>query len=281
MVKTLTHPVTGRTLRFGRRRPLVRLPHLALKNYTLASLPAPPPVGDYFTTPVVGVLSQMYGNDTLGDCVIAEMLHTAGVLTGNANGSPGAAVFTLGQAISLYSAITGYIPGDPSTDNGTVITDALAYWQQTGLLAGAPVPHKIAGSLSVDVANQEEVKTSIYNFENNVIGFELPDAWVDPVPSASGFIWDVAGPPDPSNGHCVLAFGYDSLGVIISTWGMVGHVTWPALAQYCSTSNGGELYTVISTDQLSVAKQRTPTGINWAQIESDFTALGGTLAVHL
>jgi hypothetical protein len=39
------------------------------------------------------------------------------------------------------------------------------------------------------------------------------------------------------------------------------------------------LYTVISTDQLSVAKQRTPTGINWTQIESDFTALGGTLAV--
>lgn len=281
MVKSITNPLTGQALHMGRRRPAVVPLHLRLKNYTLKSLPTPPPVTSYFTTAVVAPLAQVDGNDTVGNCVEAEMLHTAGVLTGNANGAAGALVGSDAQGIQLYSAITGYIPGDPSTDNGTVISDALAYWTKTGIIAGAANPHKIAGSLLLDSGNEEEVRTAIYTFENVVIGFELPDAWISPFPSKSGFVWDIAGDPDPSNGHCVLAFSYDRLGVLISTWGMIGHLTWAALAEYCSAENGGELYTVASQDQLSTAKQRTPTGISWSQLESDFTALGGTLAKGL
>ena len=46
-------------------------------------------------------------------------------------------------------------------------------------------------------------------------------------------------------------------------------------------SVGGELYTVVSQDQVSKARARTPAGLNWAQLESDFQALGGTLAKTL
>src|SRR5579859_1064996 len=97
MVKSIIHPTTKQTLFFGRGRPKVRLPALSFRNYTMKSLPAPPPVSSYFTTSVTGVLSQMYLNDQLGDCVIAELGHCAGVLTGNANGTVGAALFTDAQ----------------------------------------------------------------------------------------------------------------------------------------------------------------------------------------
>jgi hypothetical protein len=276
MVKSIIHPTTRQTLFFGRKRPKVRPMTLAFKNYTMKSLPTPPEVCSYFTTSVVDVLSQMYLNDTLGDCVIAELGHTAGVLTGNANGSSGAAIFTDQQITTLYSAIGGYVPGDPSTDNGCVITDALAYSASKGLLPDGS--HKIAGYLSIDGTNKQEVQTAIETFENVDFGVELPDAWVSPTPSASGFLWDVAGPADQDNGHSFLGFSYDDLGVLPNTWGMVGHITWAAIAEYTAEQNGGELYTVISQDQLSKAKAKTPRGIDWSQLEADFEALGGTIS---
>ena len=55
-------------------------------------------------------ISQMYLNDTEGDCVIAEMCHSEGIFTGNANGGP--VIFTPDQVNTLYSAIGGYVPGD-------------------------------------------------------------------------------------------------------------------------------------------------------------------------
>jgi hypothetical protein len=275
-VKSIIHPTTRQTLFFGRKRPKVRPLTLAFKNYTMKSLAAPPPNCSYFTTSVVDVLSQMYLNDQLGDCVIAELGHTAGVMTGNANGSAGAAIFTDAQITALYSAIGGYVPGDPSTDNGCVITDALAYWATKGLLPDGS--HKIAGYLAIDGTDKQEVQTAVEIFENLDFGIELPDKWVSPMPSSSGFVWDVAGAADPDNGHSVLGFSYDELGVLPSTWGMVGHITWAAIAEYTEQQNGGELYTVISQDQLSKAQARTPRGIDWTQMVADFESLGGSVS---
>jgi hypothetical protein len=60
----------------------------------------------------------MYLNDALGDCVEAGQGHVVGVLTGNAAGTP--FIFTDAQMQAIYSAEAGYVPGDPSTDNGMV-----------------------------------------------------------------------------------------------------------------------------------------------------------------
>ena len=53
----------------------------------------------------------MLANDTIGDCVIAMMLHSIEDFHLDA-GTPVPA-FTDADAISIYSAITGYVPGDP------------------------------------------------------------------------------------------------------------------------------------------------------------------------
>ena len=85
----------------------------------------------------------MLGNDQVGDCVIAAMLHYIMAAQANVGKS---VTFTTQQALDLYSAITGYNPSDPSTDQGTAWTDALAYWQSTGCCG-----HKILGWAAVDI----------------------------------------------------------------------------------------------------------------------------------
>jgi len=272
VIKTFVHPVTGQTLKLGRKRPKVRYPRLSLRNYLMLALPSPPDAVDYSAS-AEQALSQMYDNDTLGDCVIAAMAHLAGVFAGNAGAT---LLFTDPEIVALYSAIGGYVPGDPSTDDGCDVQTALTYWQNNGLLSDAS--HKIAGWLAVDPSNVEEIKTAIWLFENLVFGVELPDAWTSDMPSASGFEWDVAGDPDPAQGHCFAGVGYSLDAVTIDTWGMEGAITLPAIAKYAASSANGELYVVLSADSISKAKAKAPNGFDWSQLVADFDSMGGRVS---
>ncbi len=281
-VKTVQHPVSGQSFKLGRKRPVARCPRFALKNYLTRSMPAPPATCDY-TKSAAAALSKIYDNDTLGDCVIAGMAHVVGVMTGNAGAKP--FLYSNAQIVGLYSAIGGYVPGEPSTDQGCDEQTALNYWENNGALppnTTSPTgAHKIAGWMTVDSTNVEEFQTALWLFENLYFGIELPDAWINPMPSASGFVWDAAGPPDPNNGHCVVGVGYTSAGVVIDTWGMTGLMTNAALAKYPNQASNGELYTVVSMDALGKANQKAPTGFDWSQLVADFDSMGGSVAALL
>jgi hypothetical protein len=270
-VKTITRP-DGRTARFGRRRPAARRPVLSLKNYLLPGMPAPPASTNYAAL-AASPLSQMYENDTLGDCVIAGIAHVEGVMTANEPASP--LVLTDPQITTIYSGACGYVPGNESTDQGCDIQTTLAWWEQNGVPAGSA--HKPLAWLAVDPTNQTEVMTAIWLFQNVIPGLDLPDAWINPFPSASGFVWDVAGAPDPDNGHCPPGIDYNAQGIVISTWGMTGTMTWAALAQYCAASAGGELYAVFNEDTLNAATGLAPDGLDLAQMIADWNAMGGNL----
>jgi hypothetical protein len=270
-IKAIHHPPTGRTVKFGRKRPVARCPRFKLKNYLMRGMPAPPPSSDY-TRSALSALSNIYDNDTLGDCVIAGMAHIVGVLTGNAGQKP--FIYSNDQIVALYSAIGGYVPGNPATDQGCDEQTALNYWENNGAPAGS---HKIAGWLAVDATDPTEYRTALWLFENLYFGIELPDQWVNPMPSASGFVWDVAGAADPNNGHCVAGVAYNAEGVTIDTWGMTGLMTDKAIAQYAVQASGGELYTVVSQDGLSKATQKAPSGFDWSQLVADFDSMGGNV----
>lgn len=205
-----------------------------------------------------------------GNCVPAGMFHIEGILTANGGGRP--FIPSMDQVWALYSAIEGP-PGYPAIDNGCDEVTALNLWQQSGLLSTNP-RHKIAGWLAIDGNNQAECRTALWLFENLLFGFELPDAWVNPMPSASGFTWDVAGDPDPNNGHCVVATAYTPSDLRIATWGMWGLLTNAAVAKYTAGSAGGELYCILSADGLVKGSQKCPAGIDWAQMQQDFSAIG-------
>jgi hypothetical protein len=58
---------------------------------------------------------------------------------------------------------------------------------------------------------------------------------------------------------------------------MTGLLTNDGVAQYAASGAGGELYVVISQDQLNTASQLAPNGFDWDQLVSDFQALGGNV----
>jgi hypothetical protein len=227
-------------------------------------LPAPPPSVDY-TAKAMAALSQIYGNDHLGDCVIAGGAHFRGVTTGNASGSP--IIFSMPEIVAQYSAIGGYVDGDESTDQGCDEITAMDFWKSTGFADGV----KLAGAVGVDAYSQVEVMQSIYLFENVLFGMELPQAWAD---DTSAPVWDVAGDAVPQNGHCVLGVGYTSDGVIISTWGMLKTITWAAVVKYAVPVAGGELHAMLSPDMIASGQTNATNGFNWTQLQTDLGYVG-------
>ena len=213
-------------------------------------------------------LSQILGNDLLGDCTSAGAFHVAGTLLANADQ---AINYTRADAIAFYSATTGYVPGDESTDQGGDEQTVLNWWQTKGLLADGS--HKIDGWVAVDGTNAEEAKAALWLFENLYFGVELPDGWISPMPSASGFTWDVAGPANPDNGHCFSGEAYNANGVLVDTWGMLGTVTWAAVAEYAATAGSGELYAVLGPDAINKATAKAPNGLDASQLLADMESL--------
>jgi len=273
MLKTIIHPVTGKHYHMGRRRSEINQPSLQFELYAKTSLPSAPPTCSYSLAAKLALV-QMYLNDTLGDCVIACLGHMIGVFTAN-SGQP-AFIFTPAQIEALYSAIGGYVPGNPATDNGCDIQTMLRYAKSNGAPNGS---NQIAGSLALGT-DPMVYKSALYLFENLIFGVELPDMWVNQLmPNGDGFNWPLAGPADPENGHCFLGVGYDELGVKIDTWDMIGNVTQPAIKKYVGHSEGGQLFTAISQETLNRAIGKAPNGLNWTQLVADFNALGGNLVL--
>jgi hypothetical protein len=158
-LKIITNEM-GQQFKMGRKRPIARGPRLSLKNYLTRALATPPAAVDY-TKAASAELAQVLMNDQLGCCTASGAFHIDGVLLGNA-GSP--LTWIDEQIVAFYSATTGYIPGDPSTDQGGNEQDVLNYWQSKGLLANGD--HKIKGWLAVNGNDVEECKTAVYLFEN-------------------------------------------------------------------------------------------------------------------
>ena len=270
-LKSAFAPSLSRMIKFGRRTPVAPGHKFRLRNYLRASLPAPPASCDY-SPAALKALAQMYGNDNLGDCVIAGGYHIEGVETGNAGDM---FIATSAQIVKDYGSIGGYVPGDPSTDNGCDEDTATNWWESHGFANGT----KLLGAIALDPANITEVMQGIDLFEDCMFGVNLPDAWVNPMPSKSGFVWDVAGAPVPENGHCFIGYGYNGKGVLISTWGMIGLITWAALQKYCAASAGGQLLLLLTPDQLAKGQAKAPNGVAWTDLISDFDTMGGNVPV--
>ena len=265
--KTIKRP----DLRLGRKRPKVPA-KLRFRDYLsgAAAIPKAPVTFDY-SVKAQAALGKMYLNDSIGDCVEAGQGHLVGVFTGNATGTP--FIFTDTQIQSIYTAEGGYVPGDSSTDNGTDEQTAFANWQASGLLPDGS--HKIAGCLALDPTNEVEIRSAAWLFFNLCFGCELPDAWINPPPSGPGFTWDVAGDPDPQNGHFFVGVGASVGGIKIATWAMTGTITWAAIAKYMAASANGALNVVISQDALVKGMAKFPNGLNWNQLMADFKLIGG------
>lgn len=264
-------PSHGQEVRFGRvRPPRPASDHLRFRNYlTGAPLPTPPAIEDW-SKPSLSALKNIYLNDRYGICTVSGAWHVLATWTGNAGQLVTA---TNQQLIGDYSAITGFNPNIPSTDQGANEQDVLNYYTNHGF----PTGDKLLGWLSVDASNPTLLKQAIYLFENVYYGIEIPNAYTNPMPQSDGFVWGKAGSPNPNQGHCIIACGYNADGTIVDTWGLLGTLTWDANAEYMVNAAGGDAYILISAAQLIKATQKAPNGLDAVALIQDFNFLGGNL----
>lgn len=254
-----TH-ITHGEVKFGRLRTKRSRFALPLSNY-LRTLSVPYPPVHAWERPIEW---GMLGNDSVGDCVIAGALHLIMGWKAVADNSR-LVNFSTADALALYSAITGYDPNDPNTDRGTNMTDALNYWQQTGMMLSLGT-HKVAGYTSLDISNIELVKAATYIFGGAYIGFSVPN-YIMNVPAGG----DWSEPPNADTsiigGHCVYCPGYGHNGTRCVSWGSTYTFDWNFWAKYVE-----EAYAIVSGDWLTEAA-KSPTGLDLSTLLADLKSL--------
>jgi len=198
--------------RLGRRPNDPARPRLRLSEF---ARPAPPPASaDWYSGVPVW---PMYLNDQLGDCTCAEVGHQIE----SASVYAGAEIqVTDSDVLALYERAGGYVPGDPSTDQGAAIQDVLGVWRKTGV-AG----HKCLAFAEVTVANTYQARQAVADFGSLDLGVTICAG--DLAAFSDGRPWTTsydAGAVE--GGHSVEMAGYDGLGGWAVTWGALQRFTW-------------------------------------------------------
>lgn len=184
---------------------------LRLRDYIHPSrLPTPPEnfghenlVGDW----------QMLGNSDYGDCAIAGPFHA--LMLWNAMANKKINVDT-DCTLKAYSAITGFDPKDPSTDQGADVQEVSEYWRTKGLVDADGNTHKIDCYLALEPGNVEELYQATYLFKAVGIGIKCPAEYQQAF--ARGQVWDRVKRPHIEGGHYILGVG--------SRAGLINTVTW-------------------------------------------------------
>ena len=247
-------------MKLGRKPYVPSKKDFLFRNYRGVNLPTVPATfGHYNLIKDWGIL----GNDTVGDCVIAGADHET--MLWSAEGSQ-EANFITDNALSDYSAITGYNPNDPNSDQGTDVRQALSYRRKTGMLDAKGNRHKLSAYLLLDQANLlNELLEAAYLFSAVGIGINFPDSAMEQFDK--GEPWGVVAGAKIEGGHYVPVAGYDGTYIYCITWGQVQKMTVEFFKAYCE-----EAWGLLSEEFLN-SRGVSPEGFNYDQLKDDLAAL--------
>jgi hypothetical protein len=169
----------------------------------------------------------MLGNDAVGNCVLAGAGHETMLWNREASNT---VIITTEDAISDYSAVTGYNPNDPNSDQGTDMQAAASYRLKTGVKDSFNKRHKIGAYVAITPGNVEEIKAAIYLFSAVGIGIQFPDYAMDEF--NTGQTWHLKSGGNIVGGHYIPAVGYTSRYVYIVSWGKCIKATWGFIKRY-------------------------------------------------
>jgi hypothetical protein len=202
----------------------------------------------------------MAGNDSLGDCTCAAACHAIQAWTANTGTEE---TIPDNAVLAAYSAITGWSPNIPDSDNGAVELDVLNYWRQNGIGG-----HKIGAFVATEPHNRDHVKAAVNLFGGLYIGIALP------VSAQTQRVWSVppggfvgANAPGSWGGHAVFVVGYDSQGLKCITWGRQQRMTWGFWDGVCD-----EAYALLS-DLWVTPGHVAPSGLDLASLQADLALL--------
>ena len=234
--------------------------NLKLSNYMkVSALPILPSMYSW-TYKVVDWL--MLANSSVGDCTIAGLLHYfMGVIADNG----GSFVPTDQQAITIYSDVTGYVPGNESTDNGAAELDVLNFNRKNGFLG-----HSVAAFAEIDITNLDLIKYAVYLFGASYIGVQLPltangaTSWEVPSIGTTG-----DGAPGSWGGHAIIITAFDDTKkeFTVITWGQPMQMSYDFWSAY-----GEEAYALISNDFVT-GEHPSPGGFDINTLNADLQSL--------
>lgn len=234
-----------------------RLGAVSFKLSTYVTLPKPPKTYGHFNLVKEW---DMLGNDQYGDCVWAGAGHETILWNDEAKKS---VTITTDDALSDYSAVTGFKPDDPNSDQGTDMSTAASYRRKTGVKSENG-RHKVGAYLAIKLNDVNELKSAISLFSAVGVGIQFPSSAMTQFNKAKP--WTVVSKSPIEGGHYIPAVGYDSRYVYIVTWGQIQKMSWGFYEKYAD-----EAIAYLSTEMLTGGVSLE--GINLSQLTTDLGAL--------
>jgi hypothetical protein len=201
-------------------------------------------------------------NDRYGCCVESAAGHMEQMWSKAKTGKE--QVVTDDQVIQAYSAITGFIEGDTTSDQGTDPMDALRYWKRHGMYG-----HKINAYVEVDLNHTNQLKWAIELFGSLYAAIDFPESAM--AQFELGQPWTHV-PGSPSlGGHMIMLGAYDDNYIDLITWGARQRMTWEFWHAYRQAG-----FAVFST-QWTGSHGKSPAGFNIKKLKADLAAIPGTM----
>lgn len=248
------------SFKLGKHRPEIDKRTLRFGDYITTAL-APPPAQVNYAGPVS--TWPMMGNDQYGDCTCAAAGHMIEEWTANTGQQVILPDTTILQAYNHFA--------HGNADAGASMLSVLKYWRKTGI-----GKDKITAFAALEPKNNVQAEDAINLFGNAYIGLALPNfavppdtnfldiPWVVPAGGATG----TNAAPNPQNGHCVPAVGYDQRQLYVVTWGALKTMSWQFYDAYAD-----EAFAVLSDDWINQKIGTSPSGFNLAALEQDLQAV--------
>ena len=166
--------------------------------------------------------NNMYGNDTLGDCVMAGRAHmTLRFEEYEQN---------LDIPISDNDVTTEYFKETGGSDSGLDMLTSLNCWRDGWEAAGEG--YSIYAYAAIDYTNSTEAEYAIMLLRGAYIGLQLPNSAMQQFDANQS--WSVVDNDEgTAGGHCVYCMAYDSGGIYCMTWGKRQYMTWGFFLKYC------------------------------------------------
>jgi hypothetical protein len=211
-----------------------------------------------------GVDLQMLANDRLSCCVAAGAAHETMLWNLEQKRAVG---FTEDAVIGDYSAVTGYNPDDPTSDQGTDMQTFASYRRRVGVIDGQGQRHKIDAYLALKPGDTWELRAAIYLFGAVGLGLHLPNTAMDQF--NAGKPWDVVSGARVEGGHYVPGVARWGNGKFtVLTWGRAHDMTAAFYEKYSI-----ETLAYVSVEMLSAVDGKSPEGFNLQQLLADLRVI--------
>jgi hypothetical protein len=205
----------------------------------------------------------MYLNDQLGDCTIAGIGHMYGAWSWYASSAE--RLFDDSEIQAVYSRVGGYVPGDPSTDQGCVMQDVLADQVSNGMTDASGKTCTVAAYAAIgNPADEDLIGQVLEVFGSVYTGINVQQNMETEFSDGQPWTWQKGGQEIGGHAICLQRrMGSGDAPLEYVTWGALQ----PATAGFQANAVE-EAWAVVTSDWIQ-ANGTTVEGMDLQQLLAD------------